>query len=197
METEKSKKCSRCGVEHPLHFFRKNKASRHGHVHTQYRACCGIEIEICSGKTLKSFPNLQEELESAFILSGLPAGYIVDGWGFQPLLIRILCGSMLQPLYEWAIWKTDPRGMRFWRCVAHFRPLTLIEIDIALGSRKPRLETVIRYFFHELGHFKAYLEHSKEFLNEKEAEKFASAMMKYWRENREKKELATVLRAGM
>lgn len=143
-----------------------------------------MEIEICSDKTLKSFPNLREELESAFVLSGLPAGFILDGWGFQPLLIRILCGSMLQPLYERAIWKLDPRGLRFGRCVAHYRPPTLIEMDIALGRWKPRLETVIRYFFHELGHFKSLLEHPKE-NTEKGAEKFASEMMKYWRENRE------------
>ena len=132
-----------------------------------------MEIEICSDKTLKSFPNLREELESAFALSGLIA---------DELTIRILCGEFLDPYYDWVIWKLDPRGLRLGRCVARYRPPGIIEIDIALGRCKPRLQTVIRYLFHELGHHKSYIEQSG--MSEKKAESFAGAMMKRWRAQR-------------
>lgn len=53
-----------------------------------------MEIEICSNKTLKNFPNLRRELESAITLSGLAT----DG-----LKIRILW-RILQPYYDWMIY---------------------------------------------------------------------------------------------
>lgn len=69
------------------------------------------------------------------------------------------------------------------RCVAHYRPPGMIEIDVALGRCKPRLQTVIHYLFHELGHHKSFLEKPKE-MTEKDAEAFARIMMKRWRESK-------------
>lgn len=129
-----------------------------------------MEIEICNKKTLESFPNLQEQLQIAVELSGLAS---------NNLCIRILCGDFLQPYYELIIWKLDPRGMRIARIMARYRPPGIIELDIALGRWKPRLATIIRNLFHEIGHHKSYLEQAE--MSEKVAEHFATLMMKHWR----------------
>ena len=44
-QEEKRKKCSRCGVDHPLSFFRKNRTSRHGYVPTEFRKSVCKECE--------------------------------------------------------------------------------------------------------------------------------------------------------
>jgi len=133
-----------------------------------------VEIEIVSDKTLRNFPDLVGELRRAVTLSGVP----ING-----LTVRILAGELLQPEYDWIIWKLDPRGMRLGRCIGRYRPPGMIEIDVALGRWKPRLQTIVHYLFHELGHHKAFCE--KQDIAEKDAECFSRQMLKRWRELRE------------
>lgn len=143
-------------------------------------------MEININETLSSFPNLRQELERCVALSNLPT---------NGLFIRIGYSRLLETYYEWATWKLDPRGMRLPRIAAYYRPPNLIEMDIGIGRNKPRLRTVIRTLFHELGHYKAFWEwrslicDSEECpeygnrgidMTEKGADLFARIMMKEW-----------------
>lgn len=130
-----------------------------------------MDIEIVSNKTLESFPDLVGELQNAIALSGVAT---------EGLKVRILAGELLQPEYDWIMYHLDPRGLRLGRCIGRYKSSGVIEIDISLGRWKPRLQTIIHYLFHELGHHKAFCE--KREITEKDAEYFSREMLKKWRE---------------
>lgn len=126
-----------------------------------------MNIEILAPKTLKCYPNLEEQLRKWVELTSVP----VDG-----LLVRVLNGSLLEKEQAAIIWTFDPRDLTkgMPRIIGRYKPPSIIELDFTVD--RPRWGLLAYYFFHELGHHKDYLVKVKP--TEESAETFAKAMMK-------------------